>query len=98
MGQGASPPPGQRRQPLRSHPPALQWPFQGCGSAPQPAHRYALVQRLHRSAAHLDFELQCVGGNCAVAVETATADAVRDEILETYRIPSAASRELGAEQ
>ena len=59
---------------------------------------YALVQRLHSSAAYLDFELQCVGGNCAVAVETATADAVRDEILETYRIPSPASRELCAEQ
>ena len=40
MGQGASPPPGQRPQPLRGHPPALPWPFQGCGSAPQPAHRY----------------------------------------------------------
>ena len=29
MGQGASPPPGQRPQPLRSHPPALQWPSSG---------------------------------------------------------------------
>ena len=26
MGQRASPPPGQWPQPLRSHPPALQWP------------------------------------------------------------------------
>ena len=34
MGQGASPPPRQWPQPLRSHPPALQWPSQGCGSAP----------------------------------------------------------------
>jgi len=37
-------------------------------------------------------------GNCAVAVESASADAVRDEILETYRIPSPASPELCAEQ
>ena len=59
---------------------------------------YALVQRLHGSAPYLDFELQCVGGNCAVAVESASADAVRDEILETYRIPSPASPELCAEQ
>ena len=50
------------------------------------------------SAPYLDFELQCVGGNCAVAVESASADAVRDEILETYRIPSPASPELCAEQ
>ena len=28
MGQGAPPHPGQRRQPLRSHQPALQWPSQ----------------------------------------------------------------------
>ena len=41
MGQRASPPPRQCPQPLRSHPPALQWPYQGCGSAPQPAYRYA---------------------------------------------------------
>jgi hypothetical protein len=40
MGQGASLHPEQRPQPLRSHPPALQWPSQGCGSAPQPAYRY----------------------------------------------------------
>jgi hypothetical protein len=40
MGQGASLPPRQWPQPLRSHPPAVQWPSQGCGSAPQPAHRY----------------------------------------------------------
>ena len=39
MGQGA-PPPRQRCQTLRSHPPALQWPSQGCGSALQPAYRY----------------------------------------------------------
>ena len=50
------------------------------------------------STPYLDFELQCVGGNCAVAVESASADAVRDEILETYRIPSPASPELCAEQ
>ena len=50
------------------------------------------------TAPYLDFELQCVGGNCAVAVESASADAVRDEILETYRIPSPASPELCAEQ
>lgn len=59
---------------------------------------YSLVQRLHGSAPYLDFELQCVGGNCAVVVESATADAVRNEILETYRIPSAASKQLCAEQ
>ena len=40
MGQGASPPPVQWPQPLRSHPPALRWPSQGCGSARYPAHRY----------------------------------------------------------
>ena len=33
-GQGASHPPKQRPQPLRSHPPALQWSYQGCGSVP----------------------------------------------------------------
>ena len=43
MAQVAPPDPGQRPQPLRSHPPALQWPSQGCGSAPQPAHRYGLL-------------------------------------------------------
>ena len=32
--------PGQLPQPLRSHPPALQWPSLGCGSAPLPAYRY----------------------------------------------------------
>jgi hypothetical protein len=36
MGQGAPAYPGQRRQP------ALQWPSQVCGPAPQPAHRYVL--------------------------------------------------------
>ena len=40
MGQGARHRPGQRAQPLRSHPPALQWPSEGCGSAPQAAYRY----------------------------------------------------------
>ena len=40
MGQGASLDPGQRPQPLRSHPPALQLSYQGCGSAPQPACRW----------------------------------------------------------
>ena len=40
MGQDASPPPRQWSQPLEGHPPALQWPSQGYGSAPQPAHRY----------------------------------------------------------
>ena len=40
IGQGASPPPRQWPQPLRSHPPALQRPSQGCGSAPQTAYRY----------------------------------------------------------
>ena len=49
MGQGACPPPGQWPQPLRSHSPALQWPSQGCGPAPQPAHRY--VQRARAEAA-----------------------------------------------
>ena len=44
MGQGAPPRPGQRRQPLRSQPPALLWPSQGCGSAPQPAHRYTRTE------------------------------------------------------
>ena len=32
--------PGQRPQPLRSYQPAVQWPSQGYGSAPQPAYRY----------------------------------------------------------
>ena len=32
-----------RPQPLRSRQPALQWPSQGCGSAPQPAYRYAFL-------------------------------------------------------
>ena len=41
MAQGAPTDPGQRAQPLRSHSPALQWPSQGCRSAPQPAYRYA---------------------------------------------------------
>ena len=59
---------------------------------------YALVQRLHRSAPYLDFELQCTGGNVGVAVESATADALRDEILTTYRIPSAASQGLCLEE
>ena len=40
MGQGASLDPGQRPRPLRSHPPALQLSYQGCGSAPRPAYRY----------------------------------------------------------
>ena len=35
--QGAAADPGQRTQPLRSNQPAVQWPSQGCGSAPQPA-------------------------------------------------------------
>ena len=37
MGQGASSPPRQRTQPLRSHPPALQWPSQGSSSGPPKA-------------------------------------------------------------
>ena len=40
MGQGSPLHPGQRPQPLRSHPLALQWPPRDGGSAPQPAHRY----------------------------------------------------------
>ena len=40
MGQGAPPSPEQWPQLLRSHPPALQRPSQGCRSAPQPACRY----------------------------------------------------------
>ena len=40
MAQGGPLDPRQRPQPLRSHPPALQWLSQGCGSAPQPACRY----------------------------------------------------------
>ena len=40
MGQGASLLPGQRPQPLGSHPRALQWPCRG-GPARQPAHRYS---------------------------------------------------------
>ena len=39
--QGASPPSGQRPQPLRSHQPVIQRPSLGCGSAHQPAYRYA---------------------------------------------------------
>ena len=55
---------------------------------------YDLVERLHHEADHLHFELKCVGGNAAVVVETATAIAVRDDILETYRIPAHASKDL----
>ncbi len=55
---------------------------------------YGLVERLHHEADHLHFELKCVGGNAAVVVETATAIAVRDDILETYRIPAHASKDL----
>ena len=44
MAQGAPLDPGQRPQPLRSHQPALQWPSQGCGSAPQPAYRYEALK------------------------------------------------------
>ena len=42
MGQGAFPPPTQRPQPLRSHPPALQVPPQDGNAAPSPAYRYTL--------------------------------------------------------
>ena len=55
---------------------------------------YALVQRLHASEAHLRFELQCVGGAALIAVETSTAEEVRDEIMKTYRVPAPASPEL----
>ena len=41
MGQGASPPPGQRPQPLRSHPPAPRC-RQERSAAPSPAYRYTL--------------------------------------------------------
>tara|TARA_B110001452_G_C15220824_1_gene423251 strand:- start:152 stop:604 length:453 start_codon:yes stop_codon:yes gene_type:complete len=55
---------------------------------------YSLVERLHRTQSYLSFELQCVGGNAVVALDSASADAVRDEILATYRIPFAASPDL----
>ena len=32
---------GSAPQPLRSHPRAFQWSYQGCGPARQPAHRYS---------------------------------------------------------
>ena len=64
MGQGVPLSPGQWPQPLRSHPPALQRPSQGCRSAPQPAYRYeqkcandAKVGELHRAIAQVSVVL-----------------------------------------
>lgn len=58
------------------------------------AQMFSLVQRLHRDETHVLFELQCVGGAALIAVDTATAEEVRDEIMGTYRLPAAASAEL----
>ena len=49
MAQGTPADPIQRSQPLRSHQPALQWPSQGCRSAPRPAHRYGFGVRCYLS-------------------------------------------------
>mmetsp|Transcript_97269 Transcript_97269/g.275228 ORF Transcript_97269/g.275228 Transcript_97269/m.275228 type:complete len:221 (-) Transcript_97269:70-732(-) len=55
---------------------------------------HSLVLRMHASEPYVVFELQCVGCNALVVVESATADEVRSEILTTHRIPAAASPDL----
>jgi len=55
---------------------------------------YDLVQKLHASRSHIVFELQYVGCNALIVAETSTAEAVTKEVLNTYRIPAAASSDL----
>jgi len=55
---------------------------------------YDLVQKLDASETHVVFELQYVGCNALIVVETSTAEAVTKEVLNTYRIPAAASSDL----
>ena len=74
--QGAPPDPGQRPQPLRSHPPALQWPSQGCGSAPQPACRYGLLPL----AATVRLQRRSLLPRCALL---ATLDGAEDLLVTT---------------
>lgn len=57
-------------------------------------HMYELVWRLHESEAFLQFEIQCVGGSATLVIDTSIADELGKSILETYRIPRAASAEL----
>ncbi|EOD21943.1 hypothetical protein EMIHUDRAFT_74740 [Emiliania huxleyi CCMP1516] len=55
---------------------------------------HALVQRLQAECDHLAFEVQCVGGPAVIAIDTSTAEQEAKAILETYRIPAAASPDL----
>jgi len=55
---------------------------------------HTLVSRLHTEADFLVFEVHCVGGPATIAISTATAEEDRDAILQTYRIPAAASPDL----
>jgi len=55
---------------------------------------YDLVQKLHESETHVVFEVQYVGSNALIVADTSTAEAVTKEVLNTYRIPAAASTDL----
>ncbi|CAE8584855.1 unnamed protein product, partial [Polarella glacialis] len=53
---------------------------------------YELVKQFHKEKDFIEFTLQCIGGcNASVAIDTSSADAVCEEIMSTYRIPSAVS-------
>ncbi len=58
---------------------------------------YELVWRLHKSEPFLQFEVQCVGGSAMLVIDTSIAEELGRSILETYRIPRAASAELDEE-
>jgi len=56
---------------------------------------YELVKQFHKEKDFIEFTLQCIGGcNASVAIDTSSADAVCEEIMSTYRIPSAVSAAL----
>lgn len=55
---------------------------------------YKLVHELHASSDYLVFELDTYGGNVVVSVTTSQAEEIRAEVLELYRIPAVASKEV----
>ena len=58
------------------------------------AQMYARVRHVAASEPFVRFELATVGGPAVVVVESARAEAEGEEILQTYRIPAAASADL----
>lgn len=55
---------------------------------------YHRVQELHQTEDTIFLELDCIGGNAVIAIETDTADEVLQKTLEQYRIPNSASHDL----